>query len=127
MYVPQDWEDIISGACVKHPFQVVRMEASNIFDFSEIMKQYPNRKKDEAKQPVLISKALWMNFSQADEQETLKLHPNELWLKYSYSVNEAWSKVSLLKGRKKTPPTLTVPLATKYEHGHPIKATKLAD
>ena len=127
VYVPQDWEDVIREACVKNPFNVITMESSNFLDFSEVAKQYTNRKKDMAKQPVLISKALWMNFGQTDVSGTPELHPNELWLKYSYNVDEAWSKVSLLKGRKKTPPLLSVPLTTKYEHGHPIKATKLAD
>ena len=84
-------------------------------------------KKTNAKQPVLISKTLWMNFGQTDTSGTTEKHPNKLWLKCSYDLDEPWSKVSLFKGRQKTPPSLSVSLPTKYEHGHPIKEAKLDD
>ena len=58
VYVPQDWEDVIREACVKNPFNVITTESSNFLDFTEVAKQYTSRKKDMAKQPVLISKAL---------------------------------------------------------------------
>ena len=79
---------------------------------------------DEAKQPILISKALWMNFGQTEDSGKVEKHPNQLWLKYSYQPEEPWHKVSLLKGRSKTPPSTSFVLPEKYVHGHAIKETK---
>ena len=68
-----------------------------------------------------------MNFGQTTVAGKVEKHPNELWLKYSYNPEEPWSKVSLLKGRSRTPPSTSILLPLKYEHGHAIKASKLAD
>lgn len=128
VYVPADWEAVVRDARPRTPFDVKPMQSSHFLDFSELTKQYTRRKKDAAKNPVLISKAVWMNFGQGkDSSGVLKKHPNEVWIRYSYSTDEPWSKVSLLKGRKRLPPSSTVYLPEKYPNGHPIKAKKLDD
>ena len=128
VYVPTDWELVVREARPTSPFIVVPMEASKFFDFTELSEQYTHRKKDSAKKPVLISKAVWMNFGQGEDiSGELKKHPNEVWLRYSYNTDEPWSKVSLLKGRKKLPPSRVVALPEKYPNGHPIKSKKLED
>ena len=88
----------------------------------------PTGKKDADKKPVLISKAVWMNFGQGEDTSgELKKHPNEVWLRCSYNTDVPWSKVSLLKGRKRSPPSRVVALPGKYPNGHAIKSKKLED
>ncbi len=126
VYIPADWEVVVREARPRTPFDVKPMESSQFLDFSELSKQYTRRKKDANKKPVLISKAVWMNFGQAhDPSGELKKHPNEVWLRYSYSSDEPWSKASLLKGRKRLPPSPAVTLPEKYPNGHPMKPKKL--
>ena len=45
-----------------------------------------------------------------DTSGMLKKHPNEVWMRYFYSTDEPWSKVSLFYGRKKLPPSSRVHL-----------------
>ena len=69
-----------------------------------------------------------MNFGQGEDiSGELKKHPNEVWLRYPYNTDEPWSKVSLLKGRKRLLPSIVVALPVKYPNGHPIKSKKLED
>lgn len=126
--VPTDWENVVREARPAHPFEVVSMHSEDFFDFTQLTKQFTCRKKDTNKKPVLISKAFWMNFGQGkDLSGRIVKHPNEVWLRYSYDTSESWSKVSLLKGRKKLPPSLDVDLPEKYPNGHSIKPKKLED
>ena len=128
VYVPGDWEAVVRTACSVVPFDVNPMEACKFLDFSELSQQYTHRKKDTAKKPVLISKALWMNFGQGEDLGgEVKKHPNEVWLRYSYDHDEPWSKGNLLKGRKRLPPSQVLFLPEKYPNGHPVKSKKLDD
>ena len=126
--VPAEWEGVVREACPRKPFNVVAMKSSKFVDFTEQTKQYTQRKKDTEGKPVLISKAVWMNFGQGKDitGEVVK-HPDEVWLRYSYNEDKPWSKVSLRKGRKKLPPSHVFSLPEKYPNGHPIKARKLDD
>ena len=126
--VPAEWEGVVREACPRKPFNVVAMKSSKFVDFTEQTKQYTQRKKDTEGKPVLISKAVWMNFGQGKDitGEVVK-HPDEVWLRYFYNEDEPWSKVSLRKGRKKLPPSHVFSLPEKYPNGHPIKARKLDD
>ena len=97
--------------------------------FLGFRKRTHKTEKDNSKQPVLFSKATWMNFGQVtvvkDGKPITVAHPNEVWLRYSFDKLETWSKVSLLKGRRKEEPNIHVPLSQKYPDGHPIKSKKL--
>ena len=55
------------------------------------------------------------------------IYANEVWLKYSYDTSEEWSRVTLLKGRKKTQPTVDLCLPEKYPNGHAVKTKKIED
>lgn len=47
---------------------------------------------------------------------------------YSYDMAEEWSRVSLLKGKKKTQPTVDPSLPEKYFNGHhAVKTKKIED
>ena len=128
VYIPTDWEKVVHEARPKKPFNVISMDSPKFLNFTEITKQFTHRKKDSNGKPVLISKALWMNFGQGqDICGSVKNHPNEVWLRYSYDPDEPWSKVSLLKGRKKSPPSTKISVPEKYPKGHSIKQKKLDD
>ena len=124
IYTPSDWETVVQEACVQKPFIVKRMDQSEFYDFANITNQHTHRKKDSIGKGVLISKARWMNFGQTDSSGRVIKHPNEVWIHYSYSMEERWSKVNLLKRRKKTQP---VSLPIKYPNRHPILLTKIQD
>ena len=128
VYVPKECELVVCQARPTSPFTVIPMDASNFLDFTELSKQYTHRKKDADKKPVLTSMAVCMNFGQGEDTSgELKKHPNEVWLRYSYNTDEPWSKVSLLKGRKRSPPSRVVALLEKYPNGHAIKSKKLEE
>ena len=72
-----------------------------------------------------------MNFGQAvinrSGREVVEKHPNEVWLRYTYDSAEPWSKVSLLKGRKKTQPDVSLSMPNLYPDGHGIKPKMVRD
>ena len=70
-------------------------------------KSRPHSISDQVKEKIREHiKAVWMNFGQGrDITGEVTKHPDEVWLRYSYSEDEPWSKVSLHKGRKKLPPS----------------------
>ena len=72
-----------------------------------------------------------MNFRQAvinrSGREVLEKHPNEVWLRYTYVSAESWSKVSLLKGRKKTQSDVSLAMPVLYPNGHGVKPKKVDD
>jgi len=128
VYVSEGWKKIVKEACPKKPYIVYTMDSSHFRDFTGIVKQHKQRKKDTNKHPVLISKAMWMSFGQTvDTSGKVQCHPNEVWLRYSYSATEKWSKLNLLTGRKKLQPSYDVTLPLKYPNGHQIKREKLQD
>ena len=131
VFVPQQWEDVITTARHANPFRVQQMSHDSFLDFSELEKEHTRRKTDLSKNPVLISKVTWMNFGQAEVTKRGKTvtekHSNELWLKYSYDTSEKWSRVTLLKGRKRTQPTVDLCLPEKYPNGHVVKTKKIED
>jgi len=106
MYIPNDWKKIVEESCPKMPFDVFTIDSSLFKDFTGIVKQHTQGEKDVDKCPVLISKATWMNFGQTvNTSGTVQYHPNEIWLKYSSLATKQWSKLCLLKGRKKLQPS----------------------
>ena len=135
VFVPQQWEEVITSAQQANPFRVQQMSSDSFLDFSDLEKEHTRRKNDLSKNPVLISKVTWMNFGQAEVtkrgKKVTETHRNEVWLRYSYDRSEEWSQVSLLKGRKKTSPNTDLSLPEKYPEkypdGHPVKTKKIED
>ena len=131
VYIPAHWETVIREACVSKPFNVAPMDSTKFLSFSDLLKQHTQRKKDANGKSVLISKAVWMNFGQAEEvaggHQHMRKHPNEVWIRYSFNLDEPWSKLNLLKGRKKMQPSSSLSLPVKYPNGHPLNPNKIAD
>ena len=122
---------IIASCRQSNPFQIQHMTSDHFFDFGDLEKKFTRRKKDTSKKDVLISKVTWMNFGQAvinrSGREVLEKHPNEVWLRYTYVSAESWSKVSLLKGRKKTQSDVSLAMPVLYPNGHGVKPKKVDD
>ena len=132
VFIPEEWEKVIASCTQAKPYKIQHMTSELFYDFSDLEKAHTKRKKDTSGQPVLLSKAMWMNFGQGvvnkeDGKQITTVHPNEVWLRYSFDKSETWSKVSLLKGRRKEPPNICIPLRCKYPEGHPIKSKKIKD
>ena len=53
-------------------------------------------------------------------------HPGFVWVRYSYSMNETWTKVDMRKGRSRTAPKLPK-LQQKYDTLRGVKESKLRD
>ena len=129
VFLPSHWETIVHEACVTKPFTVNAMDTSAFRDFSPLLNQFTHRKKDAEKRPVLISKAVWINLGEAEEPggKTPVRHVNQVWIRYTYSSEECWSKVSLLKGHQQKQPSKSLCFPNKYPNGHPIKRSKVED
>ena len=76
-------------------------------------------------QSVLISKASWMNFGQAQDGNTGRAarHPNEVCIWHSFSV-EPWS-IKSVYSKEDDKTFMAIALLVKYPLGHPLKPKKL--
>ena len=127
IHLPEDWEKIVAEACPSKPFQIQRMKNEDIVDFTPLSKQFTIRKKDSTKVPVLISKASWFNYGEGEDEGKLVSHPGEFWMRSSFSLEQPWQKVCILKGRKKLHPPNQIDLPAAYPNGHPLNPKKVDD
>ena len=125
--LPEQWEEIIREACPAKPFNIERMSTEKMLDFAPLTKHFTMRKKDSIGSPVLISKASWFNFGEVEDNGSIVSHPGEYWMKSSFSVDEQWQKVCILKGRHKLSPPNDINYLIKYPDGHPINPKKVVD
>lgn len=104
------------------------MTSDHFFDL-KIWKNNSRDVKDASKKDILISKVPWMNFGQTivncSGKEIVEKHPNKVWLHYTYVFAEPWSKVSLLKGQKKTQSNVSLAMPVSYPSGCHIKPKKV--
>lgn len=127
VHLPGDWEKVIKEARPSKPFDIQRMSKDNFFDFSVLSANFTMRKKCLSKQTVLISTGMWFNFGEGEDGGKIIAHPGEYWMKTTFSTQDPWQKVCILKGRSKQPPSTDINLPVLYDDGHPIKSSKIAD
>ena len=127
VYLPDDWEKIIKSARIADPFLIQKMEKEKFLDFASLPKNFTLRKKDSLGNPVLFSTASWLNFGVGEERGKTISHPGEYWMRKTFSAEEPWQKVCILKGRKKLPPPIDTEFPVKYPDGHPINPKKAND
>ena len=127
VHLPEDWEEVVREACPSKPFQVQKMTKEKFFDVAPLTGHFTMRKKDGNGSPALISKANWLNFGEGEDDGILMSHPGEYWMKSSFSFEEPWQKVCILKGRRKLPPPSQIAFPIKYPNGHPMIPKKVAD
>ena len=124
IYLPDDWEKLIKGARIT---KIQRMEKEKFFDYALLIKQFTLRKKDTLGKPVLFSTASWLNFGEGEDGGKVVSHPGEYWMKRTFSLQEPWQKICILKGRKKLPPPIDMAFPVKYPDGHPLNPKKVND
>ena len=102
MNVPRDWSKIVKEANLKSPFIVREMEQEDLSDWKTYLeKKYKMAAKDQNGDPMRFRSVHWMNFGWAQEEDEstgeLKMvhHPDEVWLRDSFSRTEPWKKVKL--------------------------------
>ena len=103
------------------------MCSNDFFDYSVISKKFTMRKKCLSGKPVLISTASWFNFGEGEVDGKVVAHPGEYWMKTSFSNQDPWQKVCILKGRSKLPPPTNIDLPNLYNRPHPMNPKKIAD
>ena len=126
-HVPEDWCKVVREANRRNPFQVVSMDQEEFWNYKEFMtSKYTN--KYFAKGGVSFRMVHWLNFGWGEEVEegtgriTMVHHPDELWMRYSYSDQEPWKKVKFLKDRPSA-----VPLQRMYTSPLRLNPAKIQD
>ena len=66
-------------------------------------------------------------YFEVEDNGSVVSHPGEYWMKSSFSVDEQWQKVCILKGRHKLSPPNDINYLIKYPDGHPINPKKVVD
>ena len=107
VYVLADWEAVVRDAHPRTTFDVQPNHCSHFLDYCELTKQYTCRKKDTDKNLCLSAKQCRWTLERVKTPLECWKHLNEVWIKYTYSTDELRSKVTLLEGRKRLPPSST--------------------
>lgn len=105
MYVPSDWFSVVKDANHRNPFEVVAMQQENFMNYKDfISARYTNRSMSSA--GCTFRSCHWLNFGWGEEvnpvtlgKVTLVHHPDEVWMRCTYSDEEPWKKVPILKNR----------------------------
>lgn len=95
--------------------------------FSSDSKLHHGKKCLSKQNIVLISIGMQFNFGEGEHGDKVIAHPGEYWMKTTFSTQDPWQKVCILKGRSKIPPTIDINLPILYDGGHLIKPYKMAD
>ena len=114
VYTASQWMDIIQAACKRKPFRVIPADQSMFLNFGQHFAQLFKKTVKSSGKSLNIQKARTINYS-AD-------HIFEVWVKYTVSEEEQWSKFLLLKACASA--SLPPPSSTKYI---PIKPNKVDD
>ena len=117
VYSPEQWLAIIKGARQRKPFQPVLVDQSIFLPFSSHFSSIFKKIVKSKKKSLNIQKARILDYSVN--------HVSEVWVKYTGSETEEWSKFSLLK--KSASPSLPLSNEKKYNGLLPLKASKAAD
>ena len=112
IYIPDEWISLIKRARKHNPFDVVKVGQSIVFDYQTHLPQFF---KNTAFTAIHMRDTHMFEYSHE--------HPDEVWIKYSYSDVEDWSRFTIQKPRS----TITFPTQPITITPIPIKNTKLAD
>ena len=115
VHQPQYWEKAVREACPTKPFHTQTMDREKFLDFTPLTSHFTTRKKDSTGAAILISKA-----------HTVP-HPGEYWMRKTFSLEEPWQNVCVLKNRRKLALPLDIDYPIMYPNGHPINQKKVSD
>lgn len=133
VYVPRDWYEVVKEAGVAKPFQVVQMEQEDFLDYkASISNRYALKNKDLAGQKVLLRDVHWLNFGWGPEKTpegSIKMvhHPNEVWIRKTFSASEPWMKVQYVRRKNPMDNVMTTTPSQLYDGPLPLKPAKVAD
>lgn len=127
VYLPSDWFSVVKEANRRNPFEVVAMQQEKFLNFKDFVSgKYTNRRISAG--GSTFHDIHWLNFGWGEEVNpvtgklSLVHHPEEVWMRCTYSDREPWKKVKIVKER----PT-HVPLEPKYADPLVLKAAKVQD
>ena len=98
IYVPDDWEKVVTGAHHKNPFKVRKMERGDFVSLKDLKKAIVNRKVSTNGGKVEWLKIQWVSMS--------KDKPLQFQYRYSHNTLEVWKTVNLKRKTKGRPQTL---------------------
>ena len=104
VYVPSDWCSVVKEANRRNPFEVVAMQQEAFLNYKDFIgSKYTNRRFSSS--GINFRDIHWLNFGWGEEvnpvtgKVTLVHHPEEVWMRCTYSIREPWKKVKILKER----------------------------
>ena len=104
VYLPSDWYSVVKEANRRSPFEVISMHQTQFLTYKDfISSKYTNRHFSSGS--CSFRDVHWLNFGWGEElnpvtnKVTLVHHPNEVWMRNTYSSEEPWRKVKILKDR----------------------------
>ena len=104
VYTPHQWFDHVREAVMNAScrIEVTEMQQSNFRNYRDhLRKQYTEQTKDLDNKPLNFSDAVWFNFGMGeklvDGKQVELEHPNEVWIRHTYNVDEAPQQVSYFK------------------------------
>ena len=102
VYVPDDWCKVVREVNHRNPFEVVKMQQQHFRNFQDLVSsRYTNR--HFCAEGISFRDVHWLNFGWGEEVDpvtgkvTLVHHPDDVWMRCTYSFEEPWKKVKILK------------------------------
>ena len=133
VYIPSQWYQIVREASLKKPFQAVEMHQENFLDFKgAVAQRYALQNKDRNGDCFLLREIHWLNFGwgaevDRDGRKIMVHHPYEVWMRRSFSSEEPWIKVRLIKRESSENNVIASPPAQRFHSQIPLKPAKLKD
>ena len=131
--MPRDWFNVVRESSISKPFQVVEMDQDDFLDYKgAIAERYVLKTKDVNNQKVLLREIHWLNFGWGKEKTAegnvaIVHHPNEVWMRKSFSSSEPWIKVEYLRRRRPSNSVFATSPDQLYNGPLPLKPAKVAD
>ena len=104
VYLPQDWLKVVEDTNVTHPFVVTEIKQTDLKDWTSYLEErYNPITHDKDGNRVKIHDVHWMNFGWAEDRDPVTgkkktvHHPQEVWVRYGFSRDEPWRKVTILR------------------------------
>ena len=105
------WMKIATDASNANPYRVVEFKQEMHFDWKAFLSQFYVKSRDTIDAfHAKLSGAVWRSYGCSEEvvkqpdgsvKSELVYHPGEVWLRYSHSDKEAWTKLDLRRDCKK--------------------------
>ena len=104
MFVPSDWCLVVKEANRRNPFDVVAMQQQEFMNYKAFISgKYTARSFSSGRSTFRDVHRLNFGWGEEVNPVTGKVmlvhHPNEVWMRCTYSDEEPWKKVKILRDR----------------------------